>query len=622
MNISFQETGVYVFGPFRLDPTRRTVVRGGAAVNLTARLFDTLLYLVQNQHRLISREELESAVWGDRAIGQGNLQKAIFSLRRALQDDGTAEALIATVPGRGFRFTMPVSFEADAAGEAAANPALPAWRRNRIGLAAGAIAVLLTGAAVIYAVIGHAPVGAAALIPPPHSVAVMAFNNLSGDPGQEYFSDGLSEELIDTLGRIPALRVAAPLSSFSFKGKHVPAGQIARELNVGAILEGSVRRQGTTLRVTAQLVDARTGYMIWSSHYDRDQGDLLKVQGAIADAVATAMQVSMVGDDPTRMSVGGTTNPNAFEAYLRGMKLHNERTPQSIKQARAYFNQALALDPHYALAHVRRVSCLISIADGFAEPEPGDGNAKSILAAALAEARLAVSLAPDLGAAHTILGNALEETGNFIQAGTEHTRALQLAPGDPWVNTMYGLYEQLVGHAALAQASAQRGTELDPLSQEAFLNLAAVLIAGREPEKALRALKRAEELGLSGPQVAYVRSQAELEQGDAAAAKRDCSGSDKFDDQCLAVAEHMLGHQADAEAHLAKMRAMWGDDGALNYARVYAAWGQPEDALHWLEVARAQHLDSLIQINLDPWLYRIHDTPRFQAIEASMHFTQ
>jgi serine/threonine-protein kinase len=623
MDTPLRKTGTYTFGRFSLDPVRRTLFFDGNPVPLTARLFDTLLYFLQHPEKLVERGELEQAVWPGRVVEDGNLQKAVWTLRKALQDACPADDYIVTVTGRGFRFAMPVEWTTDGlsapdprpSGDAVA--AVGYWGfRTRVAATLGIVFIAATMLLVVLRENGDLTI---AFTPPPFSVAVMAFTNLSGDANQEYFSDGLSEELIDTLGRIGSLRVPARLSSFSFKGKQVPVGTIARELNVGTVLEGSVRRSGEHLHVTAQLVDARSGYQIWSNSYDRNEGDVLKVQSDIASSVAKALQVTMIGDDAAKLALGGTANAKAFDAYLRGMKLHNDGKPTSLRPALSAFDEALAIDPNYALAHVRRISTIILIAQGQGGSSPGDPAPKTALKNAVAEGRLAVSIAPDLAPAHTILGNALELTGDLAQAAVEHETALKLAPGDSWVNTMYGLFKLIAGDSAPAIAAAKRGVDLDPLSAEAYFNLGQVLVEERQPQEAMQAFRHADELGFSGPRIQNFRAFAAMEAGNHSTALAACaSASPGVREECLAIEYHAGGSQVEAEKHLATLISLYGDDGASAYAQIYAQWGHIDKALHWLEVAYAQNPSAIIDIE-SRWLYDpLRETPRFKEIEQRM----
>jgi len=251
---------------------------------------------------------------------------------------------------------------------------LPWWRSKAALLATIAVVVLALGylvanrlffskhgaelVAVPGSVVESAPV--TGFNPPPHSIAVLPFANMSGEKDQEYFSDGLTEELLNSLAEINELQVAARTSAFSFKGKDTDIGTIARKLNVGAVLEGSVRRSAHTIRITAQLINAATGYHLWSKTYDRDLGDVLKLQTEIATSVASALKVTLLGDVAAKVELGGTHNPAALDAYLRGAKAErSRRDTKDLPAAIAAYTEAIRLDPHYALAFAAR-----SIASG------------------------------------------------------------------------------------------------------------------------------------------------------------------------------------------------------------------------------------------------------------------
>ena len=229
----------------------------------------------------------------------------------------------------------------------------------------------------------------AAFDPPAHSIAVLPFVNISADKEQQYVSDGLTEELLNSLSRINELQVAARTSSFSFQGEHPDIATVAHKLNVAAVLEGSIRRSGNTVRITAQLSNALTGFHLWSQTYDRDLGDVLKVQTEIADAVASALQVTLLGDVAARIELGGSRNPAAFDAYLRGLKASNmAHDAKDAQAAIAAYAEAIRFDPGYALAYAARSLALTDYADYYA-------SGPAILASyetAQTDARLAIAL--------------------------------------------------------------------------------------------------------------------------------------------------------------------------------------------------------------------------------------
>src|SRR6266481_1178262 len=212
----------------------------------------------------------------------------------------------------------------------------------------------------------EAPVTAPAFNPPAHSIAVLPFTNMSGDKGQDYFSDGLSEELLNSLARISELQVAARTSSFYFKGEHADLQTIAHKLNVASVLEGSVRRAGHKIRITAQLNNAITGFHLWSQTYDRDLSDVLALQMEIANAVASALKVALLGDVAAKIEAGGTRDPAAFDAYLRASKAYREyQNDKDVQAAIAGYTEAIRLDPEYALAYADRSLAFSTFATNF-----------------------------------------------------------------------------------------------------------------------------------------------------------------------------------------------------------------------------------------------------------------
>ena len=266
-----------------------------------------------------------------------------------------------------------------------------------------------------------------AFAPPPHSVAVLPFANLSGDQEQEYFSDGLTEELLNSLSQINDLQVAARTSAFSFKGKDIDIDTIAHKLNVAAVLEGSVRRSEHTMRVTAQLINAVTGFHLWSKTYDRDIGDVLKLQTEIATAVAGALKVTLFGDIAQKIEIGGTRNPAAFDAYLRATKTYWETLGEKETQtAIDGYSEAIRLDPDYALAYAARSLALVTFAQLYATSAAATA---SDLDKALTDAHRAIALAPNLTEGHLALAGVYEDLLEFARANEEYARALTLGPG-------------------------------------------------------------------------------------------------------------------------------------------------------------------------------------------------
>jgi TolB-like protein/Flp pilus assembly protein TadD len=459
---------------------------------------------------------------------------------------------------------------------------------------------------------------ATAFSPPPHSIAVLPFVNLSGDKEQEYFSDGLTEELLNSLAEINELQVAARTSSFSFK-EHPDIATVAHKLNVGAVLEGSVRRSAHTVRITAQLINAVTGFHVWSKTYDRALGDVLKLQTEIATAVAGALKVTLLGDLAAKVELGGTRNPGAFDAYLRGAKAASSaRDSKDLPAAVAAYTEAIRLDPHYALAFAGRSLAFSNVA-GEAETAAA---AREGLDKAQADARQALILAPDLAEAHLALAIVSNNTLDFTQASDEYDRALALAPGSAQVLRMSGSFAAYMGHFDAGLAAARRAVVLDPLARGSHSGLGQALYAARRYQEAVAAF--AEVISLEPDYKASYgqRGFAYHRLGDLERARASCETKPDYwySQWCLSVIYDKLGRHADAEAVLSKLKAALGDTAAYQYATIYAQWGNRAKALDWLETALRLPDSGLELLKTDPLLDSLRQEPRFQAIERELKF--
>jgi len=490
-------------------------------------------------------------------------------------------------------------------------------RSKPVLLAAVAIAV----AALAYFWISkHVTPPATVFAPPPHSIAVLPFVNLSGDKEQEYFSDGLTEELLNSLAEINELQVAARTSAFSFKGKDNDIGVIARKLNVGAVLEGSVRRSAHTIRITAQLINAVTGFHLWSKAYDRDLGDVLKLQTEIATSVAGALKVTLLGDVAAKVELGGTRNPAAFDAYLRGAKAVSSRhEAKDIPAAIAAYTEAIRLDPHYALAFAGRSMAL----SDYAAEAATQAAAREGYDKAQADARQALKLAPDLAQTHLALA-AVSEVGNldFTQASEAYERALALAPGNAQILRDSGEFAALMGHFDAAVAAARRAVVLDPLARGSHFILGRALYVARRYEETVAAFAEVISLDPDYTSTYAWRGLAYYGLGDLERARASCETKpDSWQSQwCLAVVYDKLGRHADAEAELAKLKAAMGEGSAYQYATIYAQWGNRAKALEWLETALRLRDPGLEYLKTDPLLDPLREEPRYRAIERELRF--
>jgi eukaryotic-like serine/threonine-protein kinase len=460
----------------------------------------------------------------------------------------------------------------------------------------------------------------AAFAPPAHSIAVLPFVNLSGDKEQEYFSDGLSEELLNSLSRINELQVAGRTSSFYFKGKDVDLSTVVHKLNVATVLEGSVRRSGHTVRITAQLINAATGFQLWSRTYDRNLGDVLRLQSEIANSVASALQVTLLNDTTAKIELGGTRNPLAQDAYLRGSKLAaaTAHTAAEVRATLDAYTEALRADPNFALAYAARARAKMNWGYFLIEAP------KDAFASARADARHAVALAPELGDGHAALGEVLEYGFlDFAGAAGEHEHALVLAAGDARVLRAYSHFAAYMGHKDAAIASARRNVELDPLNVLAYRTLGEAFHAARRYKEAIAAYDQA--IGLSPGHASEVyqrRARSYYMAGNFPLAKASCEAEpDHYEVQlCMPLVYEKLGQRAAAEAALATAIAAQGNFSSYQYAQIYAQRGDAEKALDWLETALRLPDPGLEYLKTDPFLDPLRGQARFQAIERQLRF--
>jgi TolB-like protein/cytochrome c-type biogenesis protein CcmH/NrfG len=457
----------------------------------------------------------------------------------------------------------------------------------------------------------------AAFAPPPHSIAVLPFVNMSADANQQYFSDGLTEELLNSLSRINELQVAARTSSFSFEGQHPDIATVAHKLNVASVLEGSVRRSGRMIRITAQLNNAVTGFHIWSQTYDRDLGDVLQLQTEIATAVADALKVSLLGNEATKLEMGGTRNPAAFDAYLRGRKAHfAARSEKEYLTAISAFTDAIGLDPNYALAYANRSIEYFIYSTHVRE----ESISRESLDKAQLDALKSIALTPDLAEGHVALALYFVSGLDFTRANDEYKRAVALAPGNARVLQNYGYFAVLVGRSEAGIAAARRAVMLDPLNRDCHIELGEALYSGRQYKEALGAFQDA--LTLDPDALVEVRGLVYYALGDFERARASCESKSgyRWTQVCLPVVYDKLGRHTDAEAALAKYQRSSGDADAYQYAEIYAQWGNSSKALEWLETALRLRDGGLIELKADPLLDPLRNEPRFQAIERELKF--
>jgi eukaryotic-like serine/threonine-protein kinase len=496
--------------------------------------------------------------------------------------------------------------------------------RHQSALRGAAVAGLVIAAIVVAGVLNGAWFENRAPAINPKSVAVLPFVDLSEKQDQGYLSDGLSEELIDRLSNIKDLRVPDSTSSFYFKGKQTTVADIAKTLQVANVLEGSVRRAGDEVRITVQLIDAASGFHRWSETYQRNLKDVLQVQADVAGSIAQALKVSLSAEDIAKIESGGTSDPAAYEAYLRAEQRlavgHDRKADNGA--ALAFFDQAIALDPNFALAFAGRARALSTLAVFHSDSKEREGVRREALDAG----QRAVALAPNLGETHVALAiTRAYGLLDFKGAAPEFAQALALAPGNARVQRLFAEYSSAVGHHEQAIAAAQRAVSLDPQDVMSHMTLGRTYHNSRRFMQALTAFHDAEALrpdsnfiegNIAGTMVAARQYEAAMKRCEL----RSVALSDDNRRFCLALAYHFLWLQSDAERQLADLKKSEGDEAAFAFAEIYAAWGDIPSALAWLAMADRQRDPGLQSMRVNYLLDPLRSDPEFRAIESRMNF--
>lgn len=494
--------------------------------------------------------------------------------------------------------------------------------RRGLMLAGAAGVVLVAGAGVLGWRRGWfapaAPVSGA-------SVAVLPFKNISGDPEQAYFSDGLAEEVRATLGRNLQLRVMAQASSSQFRGGEEDAVTIAGKLGVAYLLDGSVRWAGDTVRVAAELIDGQTGFSRWSQIFERRIDDVFAVQSEIAGAVATALALqvepTLPGDaEADRLASGGTANVQAFDVFLRGRALYDLSVDEASERAAlAQFDAAIALDPQYAAAHAARARSLIAIANQYGAM---DEHAR-MYDQAIVAAQRAIKLAPEFAGAYSALAFALFQGRLDARAArAPFERSSALGSGDATVQARWAQYCARTGRQREAREAMQRALQRDPLNPLIHRAAGSVEYAARRYADSMPPVRRALAMNprMSRAHGAIGDALMNLGRVEEARAAYEAEPAPEFRLSGLAVLEHQAGNLAEAEAAMAELVSGLGDRVLYQQAQVLAQWGQAEAALERLLRARASVDSGLIYARNDPFLDPLRKDPRMAALLAGMGF--
>jgi TolB-like protein/DNA-binding winged helix-turn-helix (wHTH) protein/Tfp pilus assembly protein PilF len=622
--------GLYEFGEFRLDAHKRTLQQGQELLALTPKAFDTLLVLIESRGQLVAKDELMKAVWSDSFVEESNLTQTIFMLRKALgqtRDQG----YIVTVPGRGYRFVAdvkPVSrttpAEADVPSGSHAIGSLTLrekqfWQRLPVILAvAGGFLVVLAFAAYLKWSRPR-PVSAERTM-----LAVLPFENFTGDPAQDYFSDGLTEEIISQLGNLdPAhLGVIARTSVMHYKHSQEALHQIGEELGVHYVIEGSVRRDSDRVRITAQLIQVKDQSHLWAREYDRDLGHLLELQAEIAREVANEIEFSLSGRRPIEVANPNTAtalNAKSYEAYdlyLKGRYFWNKRTAEGFRQAADYFQQAIDRDPSYGRAYAGLADTFSLMSTWYLGPQ------NELMPKARTAALRALELDETLAEAHASLALIRENYDyDWQESEKEFRRAIQLGPQYATAHQWYAEFLSWQGRFGEAFAESEQARQLDPLSLIIASDHASIMYYSRQYDSAAKQIRSVLELDPNFDHALHLMVPSDFQLG---RYEEAIEGIHRWGDRegsswalaWEAAAYGRWGHTEEARRALVKLEQVSRSrpDRTPALLVAYSGTGQKERVLALLESAYLERSNAVVQIEVDPMYDPIRSDPRFESL--------
>jgi TolB-like protein/DNA-binding winged helix-turn-helix (wHTH) protein/Tfp pilus assembly protein PilF len=620
-----QTKAVFEFGTFRLDPAERLLLSNEAPVPLPPKAFDALVILVRSRGRLLGKDDLLKAVWPDSVVEESNLTQHVSILRKALRDGDDGLKYIETVPRHGYRFVAEVREVAHAAPDAPvprgcslAQPAAapPVDQRRRLPTLVGVVAALVL--AVLFAALTMWNRQRGAGPEPLQSLAVLPLHNLSGDPAQDYFSDGMTEALITDLAKIPGLKVISRTSIMQYRDSHKQLPTIARELGVDGIVEGSVLRSGDRVRITAQLVRGATDQHIWAESYERNVRDLLSLQDEVSHSIATQIQKQIAPAVSHRPATFAAADPQAREDYLKGRYFWNLRTEAGYRKAIEYFQSAVTADPLYSQAYA-------GLADAYALL--GSLPDSTIRDAAMPKARemalTALRLDDDLADAHASLAFVeMHYEWKFQDAEKEFKRAIDLDPNYSTTHHWYAYDLAAMDRMDEAVAEVKRARETDPISAIINTDVAEMLYWARRYDDAMQQAKVTIEME---PNFAHAHRVLEriydekhmypeaIAEGERAVA---LSGEDMWMLLDLATTYALAGHMGDMRDTLKRVSKA-SPGGVLpatgTTSELYAVLGDFDRAFEVMESQFRRREGGLILLNADP---------RFDVLKSDFRFQQ
>jgi TolB-like protein/DNA-binding winged helix-turn-helix (wHTH) protein/Flp pilus assembly protein TadD len=617
--IPIEQKHLLEFGDFQVDRDQRVLLRDGDLIPLAPKVFDTLLALVESGGRVMEKDELLKKIWPTTFVEESSLARSVSTLRKVLGQDPDGQEYIQTIPKRGYRFIPEIRPVPEQLSEEVTAPPIRPKSGWSIAARAGALllALILAGSAIVLLRTRGAAIGQLQI----RSIAVLPLQNLSRFTGQDYFSDGITDALITSLAQIRALKVISRTSVMRYKGTSKPLPDIARELGVDAILEGSVQRDGNRVRISAQLVRGSTDAHLWAKNYDRDISDVLRLEGEVATAIAQEIEVQVTPEAARHFRSFPKIPTAAQEEYLLAQYEQGKRDETHLQQAIHHFERAIEIEPNFAAAYAGLAHAWLQRgvwgAVAFREPE----------VPARTAAFKAIELDPDLAEAHAVLAQLLMiYDWAWVTAEQEFHRAIELDPNGVYAHAYYAILLEGLGRFPEAISEVQRALTLDPLSATVESEYGRVLFRARRYEEAIRHLQRSieldpqtygsywrladvyEQIGRTQEALALIRQELQM---------RDAEPMQSAE---LASIYALIGRRGDAVnilSHVAGSDYYRG--GAQTIALAYFALGDRDRGFQWLTRAFDQR-EMVLFIGIDPRYDNVRKDPRFEALVRRLNF--
>lgn len=651
MALPVASTRIVRFGVFEIDLKACELRKHGFRIKLAEQPFQVLAFLLERPGEIVTREELRDRLWpGDTFVDfDHGLNNAVMRVREVLLDSSEHPRYVETVPRRGYRFVAPVeetsvppsvpaTIELEGGSTSPASsaskpalahtisehPGVPRWFTSRL---AGAIAIVVVGLAALLVFTIHARKVATnqANATRSTSLVVLPLENLSGDKDQDYFADGMTDELIANLAKIRSLHVISRSTAMTYKGTRKPLSEIARELNVDAVVEGTVMRVGSRVRITAELVQVSTDHHLWADTYESQMGDVLALQNRVSAAIVNEIRINLTPEERERLAKTPAVAPEAYENYLKGLYYWNKRSDENLTRAIGYFERATQLDPNYALAYAGLSDCYAIISAEIFGTMPASEAAPKARAAAVR----ALELDPTLAEAQTSLATEkFNYEWDWSGAAQGFERAIGLNPSYATAYQRYSLYLIAMGRAQDSFAQIQKARALDPLSLSINFSLGWRLYMARQYDAAITQLKDTLEMDPSYELPHLVAGQAYEQKGNYAMAipelrkAVELSRGTPLMVSALAHAYARSGNRAEAEKLLAQLQAKSMNQYVSPYyfAIVCVGLGRIEEALDWLEKAFGDRSNGLVFLKVEPELDDLRSNSRFIALQQKLKF--